>query len=186
MSSNQAWLRSLALAGAVLLGCTESGADGPITSQQEEQVSTQSSGLTAQAKQATVSESKRAFLLAQQAREHASRRDYAGALSKLEAAIAVGDDVPEYLMLRCMLRERVSNQPQLDCYANVVRAYEKEGASCESNLNCVVAAAMASLPEAQEYRSRYLEAPKSATDQELTETVLKGFTRDGYLHSILP
>lgn len=186
MSRNQAWLLSLALVGAGLLGCTESGADTPIAPQQAEQVSTQSRGVSAQAKQAPTPESKRAFLLAQEASEHAGRRDYAGALSKLGAAIAIRGDVPEYSMMRCMLSERVSNQPQLDCYANVVRVYEKGGASCERNLNCVVAADMALLPEAQEYRRRYLEAPKSAADQELAETVLKGFTRDAYLHSILP
>lgn len=186
MPRNHAWLLSLTLAGVGLFGWTESDAGRRPVPQQVEPGSAQSSEIVAQDKQASTPESKRAFALAQQASEHASRRDYAGALSKLEAAIAIRGDVPEYLMMRCMLRERVSNRPRLDCYANVVRAYGKGGASCESNLNCVVAAVMASLPEAQEYRHRYLEAPKSATDQELTETALKGFTRDAYLHSILP
>jgi hypothetical protein len=171
--------------GAGLLGSTESGADTQPVPQQAEQVSAQSSEMVTQT-QAPMPESKRAFALAQQASERAGRGDYAGALSKLEAAIAIRGSVPEFSMMRCMLSERVSNQPQLDCYAGVVRAYEVNGALCESNLNCVVAASMASLPEALRYRTRYLELPKSPEDQGIAETMLKDFSRDAVLHSILP
>lgn len=186
MSRNQAWLLSLALASAGLLGCTESGADTPVAPRQGERISTQSSGVADQAKQVPTPESKRAFLLAQEASEHAGRRDYAGALSKLEAAIAIRGDVPEYSMMRCMLSERVSNQPRLSCYAEVVRAYQINGAPCESNLNCVVAASMASLPEALRYRTRYLASPKSPEDQAIAEGMLGDFSRNVVLHSILP
>lgn len=186
MSRNRAWLLSLSLAGAGILGCTDSGAGARSVPQQVERVSAQSSEIASQAKQASTPESKRAFLLAQQASELANRKDYAGALSKLEEAIAIRGNVPEFSMMRCMLSERISNQPQLECYASVVRTYEVNGALCESNLNCVVAASMASLPEAQAYQRHYLEAPRSVADQELTDIVLKGFTREIYLHTILP
>jgi len=186
MSRNQAWLLSLALVGVGLFGCTDSGTDTPVAPRQEEQVSTQSSGVTAQAKQVPTAESKRAFLLAQEASEHAGRRDYVGALSKLEAAIAIRGDVPEYSMMRCMLSERVSNQPQLDCYANVVLAYMAGGAPCESNLNCVFAASMASLPDALRYRTRFLASPRSPEDQAIAEGLLGDFSRNAVLHSILP
>ncbi|WP_173004185.1 hypothetical protein [Ralstonia pickettii] len=186
MSRNQAWLLSLFLTGTGLLGCVYSGADTHPAPQQVEQISAQSSEIAPETKQASTPESKRAFLLAQQANELVSHKDYAGALGKLDAAIAMRGNVPEYSLMRCMLSERVSSQPQLECYASVVRTFEAGGTRCESNLNCVVAASMASLPEAQAYRRHYLEAPRSAADQEITDIVLKGFTREKYLHSILP
>lgn len=184
MSKNQAWLLSLIVTG--LLGCTGSGAETKSVPQQVERASAQSSETAPLAKRASTPESKQGFLLAQEASELANRRDYAGALSKLEAAIAIRSDVPEYSMMRCMLSERVTSQPQLECYASVVRAYEASGPPCESNLNCVVAASMASSPEASRYRTRYLALPKSPEEQGITESMLKNFSRDTVLNSILP
>ncbi|WP_296225554.1 hypothetical protein [Ralstonia sp. UBA689] len=177
---------SLTLVGWGLLGCRASGVDTQPVPQHVEQVSAQPNEPVAKVKQSSAREPKRAFLLAQQASERAGRGDYAGALIDLDAAIEIRGNVPELSLMHCMLSERESKQPQLDCYANVVRAYEVNGALCESNLNCVVAASMASSLKAPRYRAQYLEAPKSPEEQGLAETVLKDFTREGYLHTILP
>lgn len=186
MSRNREWLFSLMLVGVGILGCRAGGADTQPVPQHVEQVSARPNEPVAKAKQPSVTESKRAFLLAQQASERANRGDYAGALFDLDAAIGIRGNVPELPMMHCMLSERVSKQPQLDCYVGVMRAYEVNGALCESNLNCVVAASMASVAQAPRYRARYLEALKSPEEQGIAETMLKDFTREGLLHTILP
>lgn len=122
--------------------------------------------------------------------ERASRRagdgDYAEALADIDAAIQIRGRVPELSMMRCMLSERVGGEEALACYADVVKLYQGSNANCESNLNCVIAASMSALPEAQGYRLRYLETLSTQADKGVADTVLTGFKREAYLHSILP
>lgn len=184
----------LTLAGIGLTGCGAGGTSKSTASHKVQQAWAQTGETSAQVGQPSAQasdasqarEPRSASELTARASERAGRGDYAGALEDTEAAIRIRGNLPVLSMMRCMLNERMNAQAPLACYADVVKLYASAGTQCESDLNCVVAASMASLPEAQGYRRHFLDAPRAAADQEITDVVLKGFTREKYLHSILP
>ncbi|WP_147310399.1 hypothetical protein [Cupriavidus taiwanensis] len=68
-------------------------------------------------------------------------------------------------MTRFMMHARIESDPLLPCYAQVVDLYQHEGSQDPEHLGGVVAASMASMPEAQGCRARFPNTPRSAADQ---------------------
>jgi uncharacterized protein HemY len=116
----------------------------------------------------------------------ARRHDLAGALADIDAAFVMLRWDPVLSALRCMLRERVGADAPLACYANVLDMYRNAGIDCGTDLNCVLAASMASTQDAVALRDRYLSGALSPADLAIAELVLRDFDRKSYLHSILP
>jgi len=116
----------------------------------------------------------------------AVRQDFAGALADVDAVIAIRGRAPMSSTLRCLLRERLGADAPLACYANVLDMYRNAGIDCGTDLNCVLAASMASTQDAATLRDRYLSGALSPSDLSDAEVVLRDFDRKTYLHSILP
>ncbi|CAG9170679.1 hypothetical protein LMG23992_01721 [Cupriavidus laharis] len=112
--------------------------------------------------------------------------DYAGALADNDTAIGIRGQTPTLSMMRCMLRERLGAAAPTACYETVVRLSERDSRPCREDLNCVVAALMADAPDAQAYRDHFLAMPRTGADQAVADGLLRGFSRERYLHSVLP
>lgn len=116
----------------------------------------------------------------------AHRRDFSGALADVEAALSLRRNDTSLAMMRCMLIERQGKALSHACYVGVVNLYEQTSVSCADDLNCVVAASMADMPEASSYRQHFLSRDMPSADAMLASSVLSDFDRVVYLRSILP
>lgn len=116
----------------------------------------------------------------------AHRQDFAGALTDVEAALSLRGSDKSLALMRCMLIERQRQAPPHACYVNVVKLYRQTSGSCADDLNCVVAASMADMPEASAFRRHFLSRDMPSADVALAASVLRDFDREAYLRSILP
>jgi hypothetical protein len=114
------------------------------------------------------------------------RHDYSGALADNDTAIGIRGQTPALSMMRCMLRDRLGTASPTACYRQVVLLHERDARPCQEVLNCVVAALMANVPDAQANRDHFLALPRSGPDQAVAEGLLRGFNRERYLRSVLP
>lgn len=114
------------------------------------------------------------------------QHNYSGALADSDAAIMIRGQTPTLSMMRCMLRERQGTASPTACYATVVELHRSSAVPCQEDLNCVVAALMANAPGANGYRDHYLAMQRPAADQAVAEGLLRGFSRESYLRSVLP
>lgn len=126
--------------------------------------------------------------LASRASAHIQQRQYPEALAEIDAALAQVPDHAQYRFLQCLLGERLGQDEAIarDCYARVVAQLARTEAQCEADLNCVVADLMAQGPNAEARRQRLLALPTPTAELEARHFLLEGFSREGYLRTILP
>lgn len=126
--------------------------------------------------------------LASRASAHIQQRQYSEALAEIDAALAQVPDHAQYRFLQCLLRERLGQAETIarDCYARVAAQLARTEAQCEADLNCVVADLMAQGPDAEARRQRLLALPAPTAELEARRFLLEGFSREGYLRTILP
>lgn len=120
---------------------------------------------------------------------HIRNQEYPEALSEIESASSLAPENSEYLLLKCMLKERTGEPlPEAqECYANVVEQLSQDdGTPCASNMNFVVADLMADGANAEQRKKYFLGLPASETESEMRHFLLDDFDRKQYLHTILP
>jgi len=128
-------------------------------------------------------------VLIARANVHIRNQEYQQALSDIESASSLAPENSEYLLLKCMLKERVG-QPRHEakaCFADVVEQLSQDGTTaCASNMNCVVADLMADGVDAEQRKTFFLGLPASEAESETRHFLLDDFDRKQYLYTILP